>query len=132
METTIRLSEREREIIREHIGFEVPVPALARKYKVTPVRIRQILRKAIAKLAETKPKPFILATVSGGLATIWDHPDVEAELIDWDSWECEDPTRSDLAFLRETAERLQDPKDKKLLLREIQELEDRGVAEDEP
>ena len=76
-------------------------------------------------------KPFLLVTVSGGVATIWEHPSVDAEVVDWDNWDGQDPTRNELAELRETAERIQDRNDREAFLRQVQELEDRGVAEDE-
>ena len=82
------------------------------------------------KLPEPK-KPFVLVTVSGGVATIWEHPSVDAEVVDWDNWDGQDPTRNELAELRETAERIQDRNDREAFLRQVQELEDRGVAEDE-
>ena len=76
-------------------------------------------------------KPFVLVTVSGGVATIWDTPGVDTDLVDWDNWDDKDPTRDELKYLREVAEQLQDRNDKAKFLREVQELEDRGVAEDE-
>ena len=75
-------------------------------------------------------RPFILVTVSGGVATVWEHPSVDAEVVDWDNWDGRDPTRSELALLRETAERIEDRDDKATFLRQVQELEDRGVAEE--
>ena len=76
-------------------------------------------------------RPFILVTVNGGVATIWDTPGVDTDLVDWDNWDNKDPTRDELKYLREVAEQLQDRNDKAKFLREVQELEDRGVAEDE-
>ena len=76
-------------------------------------------------------KPFLLVTVSGGVATIWEHPSVDAEVVDWDNWDGQDPTRNELAELREIAERIRNRGDKAAFLRQVQELEDRGVAEDE-
>lgn len=75
-------------------------------------------------------RPFILVTVSGGVATIWDTPGVDTDLVDWDNWAEQDPTRNELAELREIAERLKNRNDKAKFLREVQELEDRGVAEE--
>ena len=76
-------------------------------------------------------RPFVLVTVSGGVATVWEHPSVDAEVVDWDNWDGQDPTRNELAELRETAERIQDRNDREAFLRQVQELEDRGVAEDD-
>ena len=76
-------------------------------------------------------RPFVLITISGGVATIWEHPSVDAEVVDWDNWDGQDPTRNELAELRETAERIQDRNDREAFLRQVQELEDRGVAEDD-
>ena len=84
-------------------------------------------------MAENKhERPFILVTVHGGVATIWDAPGVDTDLVDWDNWYDRDPTRDELKFLREVAEQLQDRNDRAEFLRQVQELEDRGVAEDRP
>ena len=128
----VELTEREREIIREHVGFALPVASIAAKYKITQQRVRQILKRAVDKLAgEPKPRPFILVTIHGGVATVWEHPGVDADVVDWDNWYDRDPTRDELKFLREVAEQLQDRNDRAEFLRQVQELEDRGVAEDE-
>ena len=84
----------------------------------------------MAKRKRSK-RPFVLMTISGGVATVWEHPSVDAEVVDWDNWDDKDPTRDELKYLREVAEQLQDRNDKAKFLREVQELEDRGVAEDE-
>ena len=76
-------------------------------------------------------RSFVLVTVSGGVATIWEHPGVDADVVDWDNWAEQDPTRNELAELREIAERLENRNDKAEFLRQVQELEDRGVAEDD-
>ena len=75
-------------------------------------------------------RPFLLVTVHGGVATIWDVPGVDTDLVDWDNWDGQDPTRDELKFLRETAEQIQDPLAKTGFLASVQELEDRGVAEE--
>ena len=84
----------------------------------------------MAKRKRSK-RPFVLVTISGGVATVWEHPSVDAEVVDWDNWDGQDPTRSELALLREIAERIQDRNDREAFLRQVQDLEDRGVAEDE-
>ena len=84
----------------------------------------------MAKRKRSK-RPFVLVTVSGGVATIWDVPGVDTDLVDWDSWDGQDPTRDELAELREIAERIQNRGDKAAFLRQVQRLEDRGVAEDD-
>ena len=91
------------------------------------------LARRLEKWAKDLPteRPFLLVTVSGGVATIWDTPGVDTDLVDWDNWDGKDPTRDELKYLREVAEQLQDRNDKAKFLREVQELEDRGVAEDE-
>jgi hypothetical protein len=76
-------------------------------------------------------RPFVLVTVHGGVATIWDVPGVDTDLVDWDNWDGRDPTRDELKYLREVAEQLQDRNDKAKFLREVQELEDRGVADED-
>ena len=76
-------------------------------------------------------RPFVLVTVHGGVATIWDTPGVDTKLVDWDNWDNDYPTRDELKYLREVAEQLQDRNDRARFLRDVQELEDRGVAEDE-
>ena len=91
------------------------------------------LARRLEKWAKDLPteRPFVLVTVSGGVATIWDNPSVDAEVVDWDNWDGRDLTRDELKYLREVAEQFQDRNDKAKFLREVQELEDRGVAEDE-
>lgn len=84
----------------------------------------------MAKRKRSK-RPFVLVTVSGGVATIWDVPGVDTDLVDWDIWDGQDPTRDDLKCLREIAERIRNRGDKARFLRQVQELEDCGVAEDE-
>ena len=92
----------------------------------------QRARRVLARAAKRPRKPpYVLVTVSGGVATIWDVPGVDTDLVDWDNWDDKDPTRDELKYLREVAEQLQDRNDKAKFLREVQELEDRGVAEDE-
>ena len=83
-----------------------------------------------AKARAARKKPFVLITVSGGVATIWEHPSVDANLVDWDNWYGRDPMRTELDYLRELAERLENRNDKALFLRQVQELEDRGVADE--
>jgi hypothetical protein len=88
-------------------------------------------RKEPSVAKQKSERPFILVTVHGGVATIWDTPGVDTDLVDWDNWGGQDPTRNELAELREIAERIQDRDDRETFLRQVQELEDRGVAEDE-
>ena len=71
-------------------------------------------------------KPFVLVTVSGGVASVWCPRGIEYDIIDWDDFERDPPTQNDLVQLREIAGYLQDKTDRKFLLGQIQELEDRG------
>ena len=73
--------------------------------------------------APEPPRPVVLVTVSGGVATVWDHPAVETHVVDWDRWDTEDPTPEDLAELRDVAARLR-PADRRALLAQIKELEE--------
>ena len=82
-------------------------------------------------MSDKKPKPFVLVTVSGGVASVWCPKGVEYDIIDWDNYEQDLPTRNELDQLREIAGYLKDKADKKFLLDQIQELEDRGVADEE-
>ena len=75
-------------------------------------------------------KPFVLVTVSGGVASVWCPKGVEYDIIDWDNYEQDLPTRNDLDQMREIARHLQSRTEKKFLLGQIQELEDRGVADE--
>ena len=80
----------------------------------------------------TKPKkPFLLVTVSGGVASVWCPEEVEYDIIDWDNYEQNRPTADNLAQLREIAGYLEDQADRKFLLSQIQELEDGGVADED-
>jgi hypothetical protein len=84
----------------------------------------------MAKRKRSK-RPFVLVTVNGGVATIWDVPGVDTDLVDWDNWDGQDPTRDELKFLREVAEQIRNRGDKTRFLRQVQELEDRGVADED-
>ena len=79
--------------------------------------------RAWAKQFPEPPRPVVLVTVSGGVATVWDHPAVETHVVDWDRWDTEDPTPEDLAELRDVAARLR-PADRRALLAQIKELEE--------
>ena len=92
----------------------------------------QRLRRWVKALPEPAPKkPFVLVTVSKGVASVWCPKGVEYDIIDWDNYEQDLPTRYDLDQLREVAGYLKDKADKKFLLDQIQELEDRGVADED-
>lgn len=92
----------------------------------------QRLRRWVKALPEPAPKkPFVLVTVSGGVASVWCPKGVEYDIIDWDNYEQDLPTRYDLDQMREIAGHLQGRAEKKFLLGQIQELEDRGVADED-
>lgn len=76
-------------------------------------------------------RSFVLVTVSGGVASVWCPKGVEYDIIDWDNYEQDLPTRYDLDQMREIAGYLQGRAEKKFLLGQIQELEDRGVADED-
>ena len=84
-----------------------------------------------AKARAARKKPFVLVTVSGGIASVWCPKGVEYDIIDWDNYEQDLPTRYDLDQMREIARHLQSRAVKKFLLGQIQELEDRGVADED-
>ena len=83
-------------------------------------------------MASRKKKTFVLVTISGGVASVYAPKGVDHEVIDWDNWDCQSPTRSDIAELHEIAMRVADPKIRAALQGEIEELEGKGLAEDEP
>lgn len=83
------------------------------------------------KKPKREEKPFVLVTVSGGVASVWCPKGVEYDIIDWDNYEQDLPTRYDLDQMREIAKHLQSRAVKKFLLGQIQELEDRGVADED-
>ena len=80
---------------------------------------------------KNRNRKFVLVTVSGGVASCFCPRGVEWDLIDWDDFEQDLPTRADLKRLREIAGFLQNKADRKFLLGQIQELEDRGVADED-
>lgn len=125
-----KLNEREQEVLRLYGREGFSAREIGAKFKITPQRVLQIIKAARTKMNKRK-RPFVLVTVSGGVATIWDTPGVDTDLVDWDNWDGKHPTRDELKYLREVAEQLQDRNDKAEFLREVQELEDRGVAEEE-
>ena len=75
-------------------------------------------------------KKFVLVTVSGGVASVHAPKGVDFEVLDWDRWDGELPTRSDIAELHEIAMRVADPKIRAALQGEIEELEGKGLAEE--
>ena len=77
-------------------------------------------------------KKFVLVTVSGGVASVHAPKCVDFEIIDWDNWDNEDATRDDIRELHEIAMRIADAKTRKAIQDEIEELEGKGLAEDEP
>lgn len=66
-------------------------------------------------------RPFILVTVSGGCATVWEPPGVESEIVDWDNWDQQIPTQNDIDQLREIAKKLS-PHDRPTFLKHVEEL----------
>lgn len=90
------------------------------------------LRRWVEALPEPAPKkPFVLVTVSRGIASVWCPKGVEYDIIDWDNYAQDLPTREELVRLRKIAGRVQHKDDRKMLLSQIQELEDRGVADED-
>ena len=73
-------------------------------------------------MSAKKKKSFVLVTVSGGVATVWDNPDIDYKIVDWDNWDCEAATPGDIEMLKEVAERLS-PEDRKLFMEQVDELE---------
>lgn len=87
--------------------------------------------KKVKNMSKNNDRKFVLVTVSGGVASVWCPKGVEYDIIDWDNYEQDLPTRSDLDQLREIAGYLKNKAYKKFLLDQIQELEDRGVADED-
>ena len=79
-------------------------------------------------MSKPKKKPFVLITVRGGVATVWDNPDIDYEIVDWDNWDCEVATLGDIEMLKEIAERLS-PADRKTFIKQVDELEVEGEGE---
>ena len=76
-----------------------------------------------------KKKPFVLVTVSGGVASAWVPSGVDWDIVDWDSWETDLPTQEEIDWLKSVSKRLPTPADKRVFLEQIQQLEDRGLAD---
>ena len=96
--------------------------------------LRQLNERFEALESAPKPRkkrPFVLVTVSGGVASVWCPRGVEYDIIDWDNYERGPPTQNDLVQMREIAGFLQNKADRKFLLDQIQELEDRSVADED-
>lgn len=85
-----------------------------------------------AKKLPGPEKPFVLVTVSGGVATVQAPEGVDFEILDWDRWDGELPTRGDIAEMYGIAMRVENASFRKMLQDEIEELEGKGVEEDEP
>ena len=77
------------------------------------------------------PDKFVLVTVSEGVASVWCPKGVEYDIIDWDNYAQDLPTREELVRLRKIAGWVRHKGDRKMLLSQIQELEDRGVADED-
>lgn len=73
-------------------------------------------------MSKPKKKPFVLVTVHGGVATVWDNPDIDYEIVDWDNWDHEAATPGDIEMLKEIADRLP-PADRKTFIKQVDELE---------
>ena len=126
---TPKLTEREQQIdALRKAGCSVKY--IAAKLKVTPSCIRQTLINAAVKSIASKP--FVLVTVSGGVASVFPPKEVDYDVIDWDNWHDTEPTRNDIRELHEIAMRITDAKTRKAIQDEIEELEGEGLAEDEP
>lgn len=76
-------------------------------------------------------KPFVLITVSGGVASCFCPDGVEWDIIDWDNYAKDPPTREELELMRTKARWVKDRTSRKYLLDQIKELEDRGVADED-
>ena len=76
-------------------------------------------------------KSFVLVTVSGGCASVQARGKVEVVCIDWDNWESHLPTKADIELLRGQAALIPDRKLRASIQGEIEELEGRGVADEE-
>lgn len=83
------------------------------------------------KLPEPK-KPFVLVTVSGGVASVHAPKGVDFEIIDWDNWDGQLPTRGDIAEMHGIAMRVENGAVRAMLQDEIVDLEGKGLAEDRP
>lgn len=83
-------------------------------------------------MSKNNGKKFVLVTVSGGVASVHAPKGVDFELIDWDNWDNDLPTRDDIRELHKTAMRIADAKTRGAIQDEIEELEGGGIAEDEP
>ena len=70
---------------------------------------------------KNKKHPFVLVTVSGGCATVWEPPGVESEIVDWDNWDQQIPTQNDIDQLREIAKKLS-LYDRLMFLKYVEEL----------
>lgn len=77
---------------------------------------------------KTETRPHVLVTVSGGVATVWESDQFTYDLVDWDNWECDIPTKDDILQLKDVAKRLS-ARDKEIFLREVKELEDKFEGE---
>ncbi len=93
-------------------------------------RLEDLGVEATKARAAHKP-PFVLITVSGGVASCFCPRGVEWDIIDWDSYETEHPGQEDLKMMRYKARLVKNRTDRRWLLDVIQELEDLGVADEE-
>ena len=83
------------------------------------------------KTTKRKSKePFVLVTVSGGVASVFPPKGVEWDLIDWDEFDNRYPSRSEIADLYFVASQIPDRKVRAAIQSEIEELEGKGTAED--
>ena len=73
-------------------------------------------------MSAKKKKSFVLVTVSGGVATVWDNPDIDYEIVDWDNWDQDPATEDDIEMLKEIAQRLS-PADRKTFMKQVNDLE---------
>ena len=70
-------------------------------------------------------RPFILVSVSGGVASAYVPRGISWDIVDWDDWDGEVPTPEDIRRLRRIAERLPTAGDRKQFNHMVDELEDR-------
>ena len=80
---------------------------------------------------KSKKRPFVLITVSGGVASAYSRNGAEVVLIDWDQWDGQLPTREEIQFLYEEAMSIPDRALREAVQGDIEELEGKGVSEDE-
>ena len=72
-------------------------------------------------MPKRKSKPFVLVSVSSGVASAYVPKGVAWDIVDWDNWDQQIPTQNDIDQLREIAKKLS-PHDRPTFLKHVEEL----------